>query len=151
MPLPSTSSVTPKGMTPSPPGEGFSLFRSSLRRFLPLKYRQLAGEACLAPTHNNQLPSAPHPAPGGRWPPFMGGRMRGGRDLWFAPTKAFSLGRRCHAFWRDGCGAYRLSGQSDKTHRVPSTPVTACAVPPSVSRRGLNSEVPTSVEALPPS
>ena len=44
---------------------------------------------------------------------------------------------RCHAFWRDGCGAYRLSGQSDKTHWVPSTPVTACAVPPSPSGRGL--------------
>ena len=33
-----------------PPGEGFSLSRQSLRRFHPLKYPWLAGEACLAPT-----------------------------------------------------------------------------------------------------
>ena len=34
-----------------PPGEGFSLSRQFVRRFIPLiKYRYLAGEACLAPT-----------------------------------------------------------------------------------------------------
>ena len=46
---------------------------------------------------------------------------------------------RCHAFWRDGCGALPLSGQSGNSYLVPSTPVTADAVPPSVSRRGLSS------------
>ena len=49
---------------------------------------------------------------------------------------------RCHAFWRDGCGVSHISEQFDKTYLVPSTPVTACAVPPSVSRRGLSSEEP---------
>ena len=39
-----------------------------------------------------------------------------------AKRKAFSLGRRCHAFWRDGCGVHQLSKRSDKPHRVPSTP-----------------------------
>ena len=106
--VPSTP-VTADAVPPSPAGEG--LVRTS-------------GEA-------------KKPSPGGRWPPFMGGRMRGGRDLWFAPTKAFSLGRRCHAFWRDGCGALPLSGQSGNSYLVPSTPVTADAVPPSPAGEGL--------------
>ena len=56
---------------------------------------------------------------------------------------------RCHALRRDGCGVYRISGRSERTYRVPSTPVTACAVPPSVSRRGLFSVPadPTSIFA----
>ena len=74
--------------------------------------------------------------PWGKVAALKGGRMRGGRDLWFAPTKAFSLGRRCHAFWRDGCGVYRLSGRCNKTYLVPSTPVTAYAVPPSPAGEG---------------
>ena len=75
--------------------------------------------------------------------------MRDGRDLWFAPTKAFSLGRRCHAFWRDGCGTLPLSGQSGNSYLVPSTPVTADAVPPSVSRRGLWCAPPARRKASP--
>ena len=38
-----------------PPGEGFSLSRKSQRRFLPLRHRCLAGEACLAPTRRTNL------------------------------------------------------------------------------------------------
>ena len=92
------------------------------------------------------------------------------RDQWFQ-RKAFSLGlcpaqrieitmtaggshtttTRCHAFWRDGCGVSHISEQSDKTHLVPSTPVTACAVPPSVSRRGLSSEEPARYFRVKPS
>ena len=44
----------------------------------------------------------------------------------------------------DGCGVHRLSERFGNSHRVPSTPVTACAVPPSVSRRGLDSMQPAS-------
>ena len=37
-----------------------------------------------------------------------------------AKRKAFSLGRRCHAFWRDGCGAYRIpSGSEIRTGSPP--------------------------------
>ena len=61
------TSVTPKGVTPSPWGEG-----SSLRRFLRMKFVRIG--ACLAPTLNNQLPTAPHPATrkGGHLPPGEG-------------------------------------------------------------------------------
>ena len=45
-------------------------------------------------------------------------RSRGERFL----RKAFSPGRRCHAFWRDGCGVHRCTGQSGNLYRVPSTP-----------------------------
>ena len=45
-------------------------------------------------------------------------RSRGERFL----RKAFSPGRRCHAFWRDGCGIHRCTGQSGNLYRVPSTP-----------------------------
>ena len=45
---------------------------------------------------------------------------------------------RCHAFWRDGCGVHRCTGQSGNLYRVPSTPVTACAVPPSPAGEGFS-------------
>ena len=71
-------------------------------------------------------------------------RSRGERFL----RKAFSPGRRCHAFWRDGCGVHRCTGQSGNLYRVPSTPGRFAAT--LSSRRGLFSvpAVFTSISAV---
>ena len=39
-------------VTPSPPGEGFSLTRQPLRRFLLLRYRQVSGRGMPPPLQN---------------------------------------------------------------------------------------------------
>ena len=49
--------------------------------------------------------------------------------------KASSLGRGCHAFWRDGCGAYRLLGATEI--RTGSPPHPAPPGPPSPAGEGL--------------
>ena len=41
-------------VTPSPPGEGFSLTRQPLRRFHPLKRPRLAGGVCRRPYTQKQ-------------------------------------------------------------------------------------------------
>ena len=72
------------------------------------------------------------------------GRMRGGRGYDEVQSLASLLeGGGCpfgqpEGVAHDGCGVFRHSGQFDKTHRVPSTPVTACAVPPSPAGEGFS-------------
>ena len=52
-------------------------------------------------------------------------------------AKSLLPGEKVSRQRRDGCGVHHLFGRFRNSYRVPSTPVTACDVPPSVSRRGL--------------